>query len=183
MGIRLPVPHFPLSRGDGTLRGNLPHRRPQASPSSCSPNAASAMGTGCPRAQAVCGSGRGLGVSTHRVDSPQDQPRWGRACETGQECVLGPERLPVGTGVEAGRDGLLLLPKLLASTSPSSPCFSTTVEKKARFQLGGPLAQPSRSRGGLSFPLTSQAALIPELPGLPPELAPQCYVQNWGCPA
>ena len=116
------------------------------------------MGTGCPRAQAVCGSGRGLGVSTHRVDSPQDEPRWGRACKTGQERVLGPERLPIGTGVEAGCDGLLFLPKPLASTSPPSPCFSITVEKKARFQLWGPLAQPSRSRGGLSFPLTSQAA-------------------------
>lgn len=104
-------------------------------------------------------------MSTHRVDSPQDEPRWGRACETGQERVLGPERLPIGTGVEAGCDGLLFLPKPLASTSPPSPCFSITVEKKARFQLWGPLAQPSRSRGGLSFPLTSQAALIPELLG------------------
>lgn len=128
------------------------------------------MCTGCPRAQAACGSGRGLGESAHHGDSPRDQPHWGRACKKGQESVLGPERLPLGTGIEAGHAGPLLLPKPLASTSPPSPCFSITVEKKARFQLWGPPAQPSRSRAAL--PLTSQAALIPEprvcLRSLPP---------------
>lgn len=121
------------------------------------------MGTGYPRAQAARGSGRGLGESAHHGDSPRDQPHWEHACEKGQERVLGPERLPLGTGVEAGRTGPLLLPKPLVSTSPPGPYFSITVEKKARFQLWGPLAQPDRSWA--AFPLTSQAALIPELPG------------------
>lgn len=98
MVIRLQVARFPLSRGEGAPRGRPASPQSLGLPRSFSPNAASATGTGCPRAQAERGSGTEPGESAHYSDSPRDRPRWGRACVMGQEVFSArsafPTRLP-----------------------------------------------------------------------------------------
>ena len=70
MVTRLPVARFPLSGGEGAPRGRPASPQSLGLPRSFSPNAASATGTGCPRAQAARGSGTELGESAHHGDSP-----------------------------------------------------------------------------------------------------------------